>query len=466
MIVHHQRPITIHLKFYYHLISVIKDPMTSFDFQKLFSYLTNTFSKKNYLYQTNPSLRLSSMYWTVLSLKILENYKPDPGCTENSCDGQIDKHNCKKNEKFGKNNFDTSTSTYIQNKIFEEAFEFLQCCKNPDGGYAGNVGYPSTLFTTYVGLQLRFLLGKQEYDTKTLGFIKSCYRNGMFFNDAYDEEDCRFVCCGLTSLYFLYLSKNSDGNVQINEDCFLRDRGCCSYQSYSRNYKSSSKDGENTATNNNFVPGNDIKNSSKTITNDSISSKNFISNSNYPADSNSITIVDCFSNGNASTTDNTFSLFLTKEGFIIKEIISYIFKCYNRDGGFGSKPGNESHAGYIYCCITSLSLLNMLHLLDFQKTSKFIALRHNFGLNGRPNKKDDVCYSYWALSVFKILNIPIDEDLLKDFISKCFNGEGFSYLPDNDADLYHTCYALMGLSLLENKGFKKIIAELGVTYDQ
>lgn len=28
----------------------------------------------------------------------------------------------------------------------------------------------------------------------------------------------------------------------------------------------------------------------------------------------------------------------------------------NFDGGFGSKPGSESHAGLVYCCVGLLSI--------------------------------------------------------------------------------------------------------------
>lgn len=32
----------------------------------------------------------------------------------------------------------------------------------------------------------------------------------------------------------------------------------------------------------------------------------------------------------------------------------------NFDGGFGSKPGSESHAGLIYCCVGFLSITRKL----------------------------------------------------------------------------------------------------------
>ncbi|KAG0441176.1 Geranylgeranyl transferase type-2 subunit beta 1 [Dictyocoela muelleri] len=403
--------------------------MTTFNYNELILYLINTFSKKDYLYQTNPSLRLSSMYWTVLSLKILEGFEMYMYDKNKKPEKEINNVENKKSEVNDENKNINQPAFDIKiekEKIFKEVYEFLLKCKNTDGGYAANIGYPSTLFTTYVALQLRYLLKKQEYDQNTMNFIKKCYKNGMFFNDNYDEEDNRFLCCGLSSLYFLYLSKKKS-NKKPDKHFFNNHLNKC-YQNQG-NYK---LNGIYT-----------FDNQEKII---------------YISYIESSRISDYCS-------DNEFIIFLEKEGFNPKEITSYIFKCYNRDGGFGSKPGNESHAGQIYCCTVSLSLLKMLNLLDFHKLSKFIVFRHNSGLNGRPNKKDDVCYSFWALSIFKILNIPIDKGRLEKFIFDCFNQNGFAYRPGNDVDLYHTCYALMGLSLLEVKGFRRVIPELGVVID-
>lgn len=36
----------------------------------------------------------------------------------------------------------------------------------------------------------------------------------------------------------------------------------------------------------------------------------------------------------------------------VDKAIDFIMTCYNTiDGGFGSRPGSESHAGLIYCCL-------------------------------------------------------------------------------------------------------------------
>lgn len=48
------------------------------------------------------------------------------------------------------------------------------------------------------------------------------------------------------------------------------------------------------------------------------------------------------------------------------------------------------------------------------------------GLNGRPEKQADVCYSWWVLSTLHILQRLdwIDRDLLLGFILKCQDPKG------------------------------------------
>ena len=99
------------------------------------------------------------------------------------------------------------------------------------------------------------------------------------------------------------------------------------------------------------------------------------------------------------------------------------------------------------------------------------------GLNGRPEKKEDVCYSWWVLSALSILaRISwIDRVKLGDFITECQDKEdgGISDRPGsshrrqitdsltltpsgNIADVYHTYFGCAGLSLLGYAGFQPI----------
>ena len=41
----------------------------------------------------------------------------------------------------------------------------------------------------------------------------------------------------------------------------------------------------------------------------------------------------------------------------VEKCVEFIVSCMNFDGGFGSRPGSETHSGQIYCCLGALSLL-------------------------------------------------------------------------------------------------------------
>lgn len=62
--------------------------------------------------------------------------------------------------------------------------------------------------------------------------------------------------------------------------------------------------------------------------------------------------------------------------------LTFIMKCNNMiDGGFGSRPGSETHAGLVYCALGSLSILGRLDLIDPEvlgnKHLNFNCLRYN-----------------------------------------------------------------------------------------
>eukprot|EP01038_Epipyxis_sp_PR26KG_P009681 gene9681-13034_t len=134
--------------------------------------------------------------------------------------------------------------------------------------------------------------------------------------------------------------------------------------------------------------------------------------------------------------------------------MEYIAKCRNFDGGFGAVPGAESHAGQIFCCIGALSIGNRLDLVDKDLLGWWLAERQcdSGGLNGRPEKQADVCYSWWILSSLSILGRTswIDCDQLIKFILNCQDDEsgGISDRPGNMSDIFHAFFGIAGLSLL------------------
>ena len=82
------------------------------------------------------------------------------------------------------------------------------------------------------------------------------------------------------------------------------------------------------------------------------------------------------------------------------------------------------------------------------------------GLNGRPEKLPDVCYSWWVVASLRIIGRLnwLDDKRLKNFILACQDTEtgGFSDRPDDMPDPFHTLFGLAGLSLMNETLLKPI----------
>ena len=52
------------------------------------------------------------------------------------------------------------------------------------------------------------------------------------------------------------------------------------------------------------------------------------------------------------------------EAVDVSKATDFVISCRNFDGGFGVRPGSETHAGQIYCCLGFLSITGNLHLID------------------------------------------------------------------------------------------------------
>ncbi|KAJ3309462.1 hypothetical protein HDV04_006000 [Boothiomyces sp. JEL0838] len=137
-------------------------------------------------------------------------------------------------------------------------------------------------------------------------------------------------------------------------------------------------------------------------------------------------------------------------------ITEYLVKCQNFDGGFGSVINAESHAGQIFCAVGALKIMNNLHLVDCDQLGWWLSERQldSGGLNGRPEKLPDVCYSWWVLSSLEMIDrVWIDLDKLSGFILRCQDENGgISDREGNMVDVFHTLFGVCGLSFCGYEG--------------
>lgn len=153
----------------------------------------------------------------------------------------------------------------------------------------------------------------------------------------------------------------------------------------------------------------------------------------------------------------------------VKAAIAHIKACQNFDGGFGVAPGAESHSGQIFTCLAALSIAGELDsYLGEEGKDRLGAwlserqLDDSGGLNGRPMKLVDVCYSWWVGSSLAMIDRLhwIDKKKLATFILQCQDPVegGVADRPGDMVDVFHTHFAIAGLSLLGYPGAGEVDA--------
>ncbi|KAH8770319.1 terpenoid cyclases/protein prenyltransferase alpha-alpha toroid [Hyaloscypha finlandica] len=148
----------------------------------------------------------------------------------------------------------------------------------------------------------------------------------------------------------------------------------------------------------------------------------------------------------------------------VGKAVAYIVSCANFDGGYGVAPGAESHSGQIFACCAALRIAGRLDTVDKDKLGMWLSERQTEGggLNGRPEKLEDVCYSWWVASSLSMIGRLhwVDGGKLSKFILNCQDSErgGLADRPGDMVDVFHTNFGLAGLALLEFDGLEEVDA--------
>lgn len=163
---------------------------------------------------------------------------------------------------------------------------------------------------------------------------------------------------------------------------------------------------------------------------------------------------------------NALSLLRRLDAVHVEAAMGYVMRCRNPDGGFGMAPQAESHAGQIFTCLGALRIGGALERLMSQDQinvlGDWLCERQlpNGGLNGRPEKLEDVCYSWWVVSSLAMVGRVgwVDGGRLAEFILACqdVEGGGFADRAGDVADVFHTVFGLAGLSLLGYEGLEEV----------
>ena len=141
----------------------------------------------------------------------------------------------------------------------------------------------------------------------------------------------------------------------------------------------------------------------------------------------------------------------------IPRAVVYIQNCRSYDGALALIPhGGEGHGGSTFCGLASLVLMNRMDVMDPDWKASLlywcVTRQQEEGLQGRPNKDEDTCYSYWIGATLRLLGDYdefLDHAALRSFVLSCQHAVfgGFSKVRNTHPDVLHAYYSLAYLSL-------------------
>lgn len=161
----------------------------------------------------------------------------------------------------------------------------------------------------------------------------------------------------------------------------------------------------------------------------------------------------------------------------------YILSCITYEGSLGLTPGREGHGGSTFCGVASLYLMGVLdeviqspdRLGWKDDLIRWCVMRQyslpnendNFlnngydegdnaaGMQGRPNKLEDTCYSYWIGGTLHLLGAAhlLEGWALREYVLRCQTPYGgFGKLVGAMPDLLHSFYSMTWLAISEEDG--------------
>lgn len=118
----------------------------------------------------------------------------------------------------------------------------------------------------------------------------------------------------------------------------------------------------------------------------------------------------------------------------------------------------ESHGGPTFCAVACLSLCPEAYQktptsskpVDDARLIRWLLQRQVGGFQGRTNKDEDACYSFWCGGALKVLGADefVDAGANARFLDECqFRFGGIAKAPEERPDPFHTYMSLATLSI-------------------
>lgn len=160
-------------------------------------------------------------------------------------------------------------------------------------------------------------------------------------------------------------------------------------------------------------------------------------------------------------------------GVDVDRAVAFIRNCRSYDGAISLLPGQEGHGGSTFCAISALTLMGKAEdalAEDGWKDEliRWCVSRQLGGMQGRPNKVEDTCYSYWIGGTLRLLGCDnlLDTEALTRFVLSCQTDMGgFSKVQGVYPDLLHSFYSMAWLSLSSTQGLNDLHCALGMRLD-
>jgi geranylgeranyl transferase type-1 subunit beta len=149
-------------------------------------------------------------------------------------------------------------------------------------------------------------------------------------------------------------------------------------------------------------------------------------------------------------------------GIDIDKAVAFVQSCRGYDGGISLIAGQESHGGSTFCGAAALVLMGKLDQVldeDGWRTQlvHWCVHRQIGGMQGRTNKVEDTCYSYWIGGTLCLLGMEhlLDQDKLRNYIMSCQHARGgFGKIIGAYPDVLHSFYSLAWMSISSKKHFE------------